>query len=58
MLMDVIAALELSPGAKAQLGTFIEGLTDRSKSQFELFLTFMLQHVEYNRSKYLQIKNK
>ena len=54
-LMDVIAALELSPGAQAQLSTFIKSLTDRSKSQFEPFLTFLLQYIEYNRSKYLQI---
>ena len=44
-LMDVIAALELSPGAQAQLGTFVESLTDCSKSQFEPFLTFLLQYI-------------
>ena len=55
-LMDVIAALELSPGAQAQFRTFVESLTDRSKSQFEPFLTFLLQYIEYNRSKYLQIR--
>ena len=54
--MDGIAALELSPGAQAQFTTFINNLTDRSKSQFDPFLTFILQYVEYNRSKYLQIK--
>ena len=56
MLMDVIEALEMSPGAQAQLTTFINNLTDRSKSQFEPFLTFILQYVEYNRSKYLQMQ--
>ena len=55
-LMDVITALELSPGSQAQLTTFINNLTDRSKSQFEPFLTFILQYVEYNCSKYLQMK--
>ena len=55
-LMDVIAALELSPGAQAQLTTCVDNLTDRSKSQLEPFLTFLLQYIEYNRSKYLQTK--
>ena len=54
--MDVIPALELSPGAQAQLSIFVESLTDRSKSQFEPFLTFLLQYIEYNLSKYLQIR--
>ena len=54
--MDVIAALEISPGAEAQLNACIESLTDRSKSQLEPYLTFLLQYIEYNRSKYLQIR--
>ena len=56
-LMDVIAALEISPGAQAQLQRCLDSLTDRSKTQLAPFLTFLLQYVEYNRSKYLQIKN-
>ena len=54
-LMDVIAASELSPGSQAQLNTCIESLTDCSKSQLEPFLTFLLQYIEYNMLKYLQI---
>ena len=54
-LMDVIAALELPPGAQAQLQTFADSLTGHSKSQFEPFLTFLLQYIEYNLSKCLQI---
>ena len=54
--MDVIAALEISPGAQAQLNACIESLTDHSKSQLEPFLTFLLQYIKYNRSKYLQIR--
>ena len=52
-LMDVIEALELSQGSQAQLTTLVEGLSDRSKSQFQPILTYVLQFVEYNRSKYL-----
>ena len=55
-LMDVIAALEISPGAQAQLTKGIKSLTDRSKSQLEPFLTFLLQYTKYNWSKYLQIR--
>ena len=44
--MDVIAALELSPGAQAQLNVCVNSLTDRSKSQLEPFLTFLLQYMD------------
>ena len=54
--MDVIAALEMSPGAQAQLNACIESLTDCSKSQLEPYLTFLLGYIEYNQSKYLQIR--
>ena len=55
-LMDVIAALEISPGAQVQLNACIKSLTDLSKSQLEPYITFLLQYIEYNRSKYLQIR--
>ena len=54
-LMNVIEALELSPSS-AQLATFIEGLAERSKPQFQSFLTFILKFIEYNRSRYLQMQ--
>ena len=56
-LTDVVEALEISPGAQAQLDRCLDSLTDRSKTQLSPFLTFLLQYIEYNRSKYLQIKN-
>ena len=55
-LISVIKALELSPGSSAQLVTFIEGLAERSKPQFQSFLTFILKFVGYNRSRYLQMQ--
>ena len=39
-LMDVIEALEISPGAQAQLERCLDSLTDRSKMQLASFLTF------------------
>ena len=45
-LMDVIATLEISPGAQAQLNACIKSLADRSKSHFKAFFTFFLQYIE------------
>ena len=55
-LMNIIEALELSPGSMAQLTTFIQGLTEKSKPQFQSFLTYILKFVEYNCSWYLQLQ--
>ena len=52
--IHVIAALELSPAAQAQLNICFDSLIGSSKSQLEPFLTFLLEYIEYNRSKYLQ----
>ena len=54
--MDVIEALELSPGSLAQLTTFVERLTEKGKPQFKSFLTYVLKFIEYNRSRYLQLQ--
>ena len=55
-LMDVIEALELSPGSQAQLTSFVKGLSERSMPQFQSFLMYVIQFVEYNSSKYLQLQ--
>ena len=56
-MQDVIQTVTLSEYSEAQLEALVDTLTGTNKTHFKRFLQYVLQFIEYNRSRYLQVKH-
>ena len=56
-MQDVLQNVQLSDYSEAQLDALVDTLAGPSKVHFKRFLQYVLQFVEYNRSRYLQVKH-
>ena len=56
-MQDVIQTVTLSEYSEAQLDALVDTLTGTNKTHFKRFLQYVLQFIEYNRSRYLQVKH-
>ena len=55
-MQDILHEFQISDYSETQLNALVEYITYRSKPHFHKFLLYVLQFVEYNRSRYLQLK--
>ena len=56
-LQEVLKEFQILDFSEAQISAFFDSVTERSRPQFCRFLLYVLQFVEYNCSRYLQMKH-